>query len=108
MHYQGLVVLGRPGRLGAFARSLGITSHAAKSRRNKRNRESMSTHGKVVKWLDDRFFGFAKTDGDESVFVHGSELGGLKSLAIGTELEFNIVPDKRDPTRFRATGVTVL
>ena len=100
--------MGHPPGAGSFIESVGIsTATAAPARRIKRTKATM-TRAKIVKWTE-KGYGFAKTDSGESVFIHVSELiEGLESLPIGQEVEFTIAADKRDPSRFRATGVKVL
>jgi len=107
-HEIGWTHFGPVARAGAFVASLGIKPIAESVRRNKRKQLPMSMRAKVNKWIPDRGFGFCRTDDGQSVFIHVSELHGLESLPIGAEIEFEISPDNRNPSRFRATKVRVL
>ena len=61
----------------------------------------------TVKWFDDaKGYGFIACEGAEDVFVHYSAISGegYRSLAEGSEVEFDIVPDAKGP---RAANVVV-
>lgn len=56
--------------------------------------------GKVVRWMDDKGFGFIQPDaGGKDVFVHHSSIegAGFKSLAEGERVEYERVEDPKGP-----------
>jgi cold shock protein len=108
MHYEGFTAFGPPSAPGRFLESVGITYTAAQ--RQKRKSQTMRQRGIIKKWIELRGFGFAKRDGDaDDIFIHASQLlNGLKLLNVGDLVEFDIVADKKDPTRSRAVAVSVV
>ena len=61
----------------------------------------------TVKWFDDaKGFGFIEREEGEDVFVHYSAIvgEGYRSLAEGSEVEFDVEEDPKGP---RATNVVV-
>ena len=61
----------------------------------------------TVKWFDDaKGYGFIEREDGEDVFVHYSSIAGegYKSLAEGSEVEFDVEQDSRGP---RATNVVI-
>ena len=60
-----------------------------------------------VKWFDDaKGYGFIERDGGEDVFVHYSAIAGegYRSLAEGSEVQFDVEQDTKGP---RAVNVVV-
>jgi cold shock CspA family protein len=77
-------------------------------KRHNRKDRNMRVRAKISKWVIDRGFGFARSD-DRDFFVHCSQLpDGRKALDVGDEIEFETVPDKKDPSRHRAVAVSLL
>ena len=61
-----------------------------------------------VKWFNDaKGYGFIEYEGGEDVFVHYSAIAGdgYRSLAEGTEVEFEIKEDAKGP---RADNVSIV
>jgi cold shock CspA family protein len=107
--FAGVFIEGRAQNSHAdFFRKLGNTM--PRERRQSKGKSSMRVRARVRRWYADRGFGFARPDSDteRDVFVHVSQLGGLKALDVGTLIECDVVADKRDPTRSRATAVTLV
>ena len=64
--------------------------------------------GKIKRLIRDRGFGFIEqSDSTTEVFFHSSALptGAFDQLAEGQSVEFEIVPDPRDPRRTQAANV---
>lgn len=65
----------------------------------------------TVKWFNDnKGFGFiTRDDGNDDVFVHFSAIvgEGFKTLAEGQKVRFDVEPDPRDASKYRAINVTV-
>lgn len=62
----------------------------------------------IVKWFDDaKGYGFIEQDGGEDVFVHYTAIAGegYRSLAEGSEVEFDIEDSPKGP---RAANVVVV
>ncbi len=66
----------------------------------------------TVKWFNvAKGFGFISTDElPKDVFVHISAVksSGLETLLEGQAVEFDLVPDKKDPSRSMAQNLRVL
>jgi cold shock protein len=66
--------------------------------------------GKIKTLMKDRGFGFIQVDGGtDEIFFHTSSLGEgeYDALSVGQELEFDVEPDPRNPSRTRAANVKV-
>ena len=66
--------------------------------------------GKITRIVRDRGFGFIQsTDSSDEVFFHSTSLldGGFDGLQEGQEVEFQVQPDPRNPSRTRAADVRV-
>jgi CspA family cold shock protein len=64
--------------------------------------------GKITRIVRDRGFGFIQSsEANEEVFFHTTSLlaGGFDDLKEGQNVEFNIQPDPRNPSRSRAADV---
>ena len=64
--------------------------------------------GKITRIVRDRGFGFIQSsESNEEVFFHTTSLvaGGFDDLKEGQNVEFNIQPDPRNPSRSRAADV---
>lgn len=64
--------------------------------------------GKVVRWMDDKGFGFIQPDsGGKDVFVHHSSIegGGFKTLSEGERVEYERVDDPKGPRAERVQRV---
>lgn len=62
----------------------------------------------TVKWFNDaKGFGFITMEGGEDVFVHFSSIQskGFRSLAEGTQVEFDVV---QGPKGLQASNVTIV
>ena len=69
----------------------------------------MSLTGTVKQFRRD--FGFiARDDGRPDVFVHISavERAGLRRLEVGDHVEFDLIPDRLDPSKVKADNVKLL
>lgn len=69
-------------------------------------------YGTVLNFRDDKGYGFLRRDdGERDVYVHASVLkrSGLNSLGVGQRVEFDIEPDRRDPSgqKMRAVNLRV-
>jgi CspA family cold shock protein len=64
--------------------------------------------GKITRIVRDRGFGFIQlSDSNQEVFFHTTAFvgGSFDDLREGQNVEFEVQPDPRDPTRRRATDV---
>jgi len=64
--------------------------------------------GTIKTLMKDRGFGFIQLDGTaEDVFFHSSSLppGEYDSLQTGQNVEFDVEPDPRNPSRRRAANI---
>ena len=64
--------------------------------------------GKIARMVRDRGFGFIKAaDSSDELFFHSTSVaaGNFDELSEGQEVEFQIEPDPRNPSRRRAVGV---
>merc|ERR550514_513829 len=71
---------------------------------------SFGSHRGVVKWFNaEKGYGFIEAEGQD-YFVHYTAIdnkdGGFRSLADGEQVEFDMEPDARNPSRMRAANVT--
>jgi cold shock CspA family protein len=67
--------------------------------------------GNLMHWNVDRGFGFiARDNGGERIFVHVNTLqhASIWAPQFGMRLEFQPVPEARDPRRFRAVDLRIL
>ncbi|NIO19765.1 MAG: cold shock domain-containing protein [Candidatus Aenigmarchaeota archaeon] len=64
------------------------------------------TDGVVIRWLDDRGFGFIKAyDRDRKIFVHRTHLKNTRDLLEGEKVRFQVKDTKKGP---KAVGVKVV
>jgi CspA family cold shock protein len=64
--------------------------------------------GKIARMVKDRGFGFIKSnDSTEDLFFHSTSVaaGNFEELSEGQDVEFQVEPDPRNPSRKRAAGV---
>eukprot|EP00756_Hemistasia_phaeocysticola_P005848 Hpha_TRINITY_DN13528_c0_g1::TRINITY_DN13528_c0_g1_i1::g.111706::m.111706 len=62
--------------------------------------------GKVVKWIEERGFGFiSPDDGGKDVYVHARDLPPESSLEEGRDIHFDLVQDSRAGGKDRATNI---
>lgn len=73
----------------------------------------LASSGKITSFNRQKGYGFVEETGDgenkKTHFVHFSALqveGGFKAVEVGTEVEFEVAPDERNPDRTRAVNVT--
>jgi CspA family cold shock protein len=60
--------------------------------------------GTVKRWLFGRGYGFIKPDeGEDEVFVHHSEVSGVRDLEEGQRVEFEIEASDRGPRAVKVT-----
>ncbi len=59
------------------------------------NRQLHKHQGQVIKWQEDKGFGFIETDSGESVFFHVSEFKAPRRPSIGDEVVFSIGQDNQ-------------
>jgi cold shock CspA family protein len=107
----GVFVKGRAHNSHAdFFRKLGNVTAQARRQSVAKESKNMRMRGKVRKWFAEKGFGFIRSDSDteQDIFLHVSQLGGLKAIDEGTLIEFDVVADRRDPTRSRAAAVTLV
>eukprot|EP00756_Hemistasia_phaeocysticola_P006698 Hpha_TRINITY_DN13957_c1_g1::TRINITY_DN13957_c1_g1_i2::g.35354::m.35354 len=62
--------------------------------------------GKVIKWIEDRGFGFiSPDDGGKDIFVHARDLPPESSLEQGATVHFDIENDMRAGGKERAVNI---
>jgi uncharacterized membrane protein YsdA (DUF1294 family)/cold shock CspA family protein len=57
--------------------------------------------GRVIKWQDDKGFGFIETEAGESVFFHVSEFKAQRRPTIGEEVVFTVAQDNQERMKAR-------
>jgi CspA family cold shock protein len=71
-----------------------------------KNRGENVLEGTVKRWLTGRGYGFIEPEeGDDDIFVHVSEIGGLFELREGQHVEFEV---ENTPKGLRAVKVNVV
>jgi CspA family cold shock protein len=64
--------------------------------------------GKIARMVKDRGFGFIKAnDSADEIFFHSTSVadGNFDALSAGQDVDFEVEPDPRNPSRKRAAGV---
>lgn len=64
------------------------------------------TKGTVIRWLDNRGYGFIKYDDDKEVFVHNSDVEGKNSLTEGEKVEFEVIDTDRGQRAVKVKTIT--
>ena len=65
--------------------------------------------GRVKFFCPEKGFGFAQRDsGPPDVFIHRSQLPPDVMLETDDRIEFDVEPNRRDPSKFRAINVELI
>ena len=59
------------------------------------DKQMYKQQGQVIKWQEDKGFGFIKTQAGESIFFHSSEFKASRRPTIGDEVVFSVGYDKQ-------------
>jgi len=61
--------------------------------------------GEVIKWFDDKGFGFVKTDDNKSYFLHISQMANQEAPKVGDTVKFEAATSDRGLQAHKASIV---